>query len=488
MFRFKTKHKAMALPIRCKTYFDPPCNPCWTEETPDCCDKTNELLEGVILELKKPRAIGVLSVCLRRLLAPICTSSSQTFDIGDYTITYSGIDATNGTHQFIHDGVDSEIFEGMILAMMKPQTSSSMNAMLHFTSAYVHDYQIISDTRLIVWLDISQLSTDIPSVCATGLDYQGTLDMLQGAWASTSIGIPQAVSAFQMIVTQFKEVTPIEEYKLQETKLLNEDGSISVLFHTLGTNTPFTPLPTDIISPCEPQIPTKGFGFYCYERGGYDCVQVVWQINNDNSIQFFLDGIEIPSSELKPCTGDSEMATSPSFSTASVQYGTRTLNFQAKNTGSNYNLGDFLVKTETFDVQNPSVVTALSWYNLSQDVDITPAPPIISDIEQVKGDRVLLGQETLKYGQNPASLGSIPNGVNFAEIHVFNHDSIYDVDGTSPDPVNFSGRRVNDGATFELESFNEIKNFLIRTISASPASAAYVDVNYYYLFTSEGND
>ena len=92
--------------------------------------------------------------------------------------------------------------------------------------------------------------------------------------------------------------------------------------------------------------------------------------------------------------------------------------------------------------------------------------------------RIVTGRETVAstlLGATAATLTAPANSA-YAEIHVYDASGItFTLDGT--DPTATIGTRVNAGATFELESADEVADF--KAFSLGAAQAIGFDVTYF---------
>lgn len=169
------------------------------------------------------------------------------------------------------------------------------------------------------------------------------------------------------------------------------------------------------------------------------------------------------------------MAIFENFQLADPQYRYAERLYRAVSPDNDYESGHVLQALATIDVASGQTVRS-DWHNVTTGKDI-PAPNI-ENLHAYDGHRVLLSSEQVSYEAEPVSLQSIPKEANHAEVHIWhrvtNAYSIITLDGTAPDPN--VGFRQKDGATFELESLDELNGFQIK----SNEGPSQLHVQYFY--------
>jgi len=119
------------------------------------------------------------------------------------------------------------------------------------------------------------------------------------------------------------------------------------------------------------------------------------------------------------------------------------------------------------DPLNPSV----TYIKASDGTSYTPAA---TEVVYRRPQRVTVGQQSLAGVAGAVTTLTVPANAKRAEVHVWTNDIAYTVDGTDPDPANKTGRRSNNGATFELEG-DDINKFKVVALDATKAADLWVE-------------
>lgn len=175
------------------------------------------------------------------------------------------------------------------------------------------------------------------------------------------------------------------------------------------------------------------------------------------------------------------MAKFGAYTVAGTSYSIRNTLYRAIAAGPGYAAGDILQLTEQINSATLVATGVASWYNVDQDA-VLAAAPVGANIEAIDGRRVVSGTETLIVSAASVGLATIPAGANFAEIHVWDADVALRVDGAAATTT--TGYRQGNGATFELESANELTNLkAIRLGTVDARVDARLFVTYYTIYS-----
>lgn len=133
--------------------------------------------------------------------------------------------------------------------------------------------------------------------------------------------------------------------------------------------------------------------------------------------------------------------------------------YRAIASGPGYAEGDILRQTVQINEATGVLTGVEAWYNVDQDAALAAAPAG-ANIEALDFNRIALLATSLTVSNVAAGVGlpAIPADANYAEIHIWNADVVFTLDGTAPTTTGTGFRQAN-GQTFELESADEINKF-----------------------------
>lgn len=142
--------------------------------------------------------------------------------------------------------------------------------------------------------------------------------------------------------------------------------------------------------------------------------------------------------------------------------------------GTGFVKGDILKLVQCID-PTTGTVSSEYWYNEDTNTVVATPPVLPTEAEALDNKRMLLGDESVKFAWKNISTLTIPSGANHAEIHVINGDVLFTVAGTAPAPGAVPiGYRQRNGATFELESLDELNGFQGTALNDGGAGIFYV--------------
>lgn len=153
------------------------------------------------------------------------------------------------------------------------------------------------------------------------------------------------------------------------------------------------------------------------------------------------------------------MAVFNPYPIAGVSYRYVVTFYRAVAAGTGYGEGDILRQTAQMNEATGATTGVEAWYNVDQDAALATAPAG-ADIEGMDFDRIALSAAGLTVSNAAAGVGlpAIPANANYAEIHIWNADVVFTLDGTAPTTMGTGFRQAN-GQTLELESADEINKF-----------------------------
>ncbi len=177
------------------------------------------------------------------------------------------------------------------------------------------------------------------------------------------------------------------------------------------------------------------------------------------------------------------MAIFDPYPIARVSYKYITTFYRASANGALYTEGDILRETAQIDEATGQPTGVTSWYNVDTDI-VMAIPPVDTEIESLDASRIALTAVPLTVSNAAAgvALPSIPSNANYAEVHVWDADVVFTLDGTAPTTTGNGFRQAN-GQTFELESADEIAKFKGLRLGANDAK---LWVQYYRVFPAVG--
>lgn len=167
---------------------------------------------------------------------------------------------------------------------------------------------------------------------------------------------------------------------------------------------------------------------------------------------------------------------------ASASYNYVVTLYRALTGGAGYAEGDILRQTVQINNGTGAPTGVESWYNVDQDKALA-ATPLGENIEALDFKRIALSAVPLVVSNAAAGvpLPAIPADANYAEIHIWNADIVFTLDGTAPTLAGVGFRQAN-GQTFELEAADELSKFLALRLGATDAT---LWVQYYRVFSAQ---
>jgi len=178
------------------------------------------------------------------------------------------------------------------------------------------------------------------------------------------------------------------------------------------------------------------------------------------------------------------MAVFDSYPIAAASYNYVVTLYRALKAGAGYGEGDILRQTAQINNATGAPTGVEAWYNVDQDAALAAAPAG-ANIEALDFNRIALSAASLTVSNAAAGVGLplIPTDANYAEIHIWNADIVFTLDGTAPTTTGTGFRQAN-GQMFELESADEINKFKALRLGGVDAT---LWVQYYRVFGgSEG--
>ena len=125
----------------------------------------------------------------------------------------------------------------------------------------------------------------------------------------------------------------------------------------------------------------------------------------------------------------------------------------------------------------------VNWYNVSQDAVLGTAPTA-ADINALDSYRNKLGSQVLTVDATIGGVSlTVPAGANHAEIHVWDADVVFTLDGATA-PTATVGIRQADGQLFELEGVSELTNAAFLRLGATDAR---IYVEYSTVYSNSSN-
>ena len=173
------------------------------------------------------------------------------------------------------------------------------------------------------------------------------------------------------------------------------------------------------------------------------------------------------------------MADNPSFSSP-VSVSTPDTIVYTDRYETNSTTGAVKLVTEALNVTQNSV----SYLDPDDGSAYTPTGTVANEPIRISLGKESVDLADLSHSTLTAGAGlTVPAGANHAELHVFDADGIvYTLDGTKAAGVSgapTTGFRINSGGSFELESADEMGNFLANSLNAGPdasvTGALYVE-------------
>lgn len=161
--------------------------------------------------------------------------------------------------------------------------------------------------------------------------------------------------------------------------------------------------------------------------------------------------------------------------------------YRANVAGTGFADGDVIRRTAQIDPTTGLETGVVNYYNVTTDAAITTVPTGTA-IDPLGAFREVLASETITIDNTAAgiALTTIPATANHAEIHVHDADIVLTIDGATA-PVGGAtpiGIRQADGQFFELESREELINFLGIRLSTGDAR---IYVQYFRVFNGGNN-